>query len=183
MKQIDLGTISMGSNDRKEEAASNAYAPAQTCPCCNNNYDNSAETPDGVNRYDYYYSRCEDQKSCDIGETELDAQGRILDFSMRLTNVCPGKRVAVGVVLTEVDSGNNEYPRGQKTFTVPAHNNSTCMDMDVPSMRFVMPEDISVGGSYDTCCNSRHFIARVAAHYIDCNSGSCNCTDTAAFRN
>ena len=40
----------------------------------------------------------------------MEGQGRILDLTMCLKNVCPGKRVAVGIALSELDPRGNEYP-------------------------------------------------------------------------
>ena len=68
---------------------------------------------------DIYFEKCEDHKVCHIGDTVMEGQGRILDLTMCLKNVCPGKRVAVGIALSELDPRGNEYPRGMKTFTVP----------------------------------------------------------------
>lgn len=121
---------------------------------------------------DIYFEKCEDHKVCHIGDTVLEGQGRILDLTMRLKNVCPGKRVAVGVSLSEIDSRGNEYPRGMKTFTVPAHRHTYCTDVPVEAMRFILPEDISVSGVSDPCGNRRHFTAKVVAHYIDFNSAN-----------
>lgn len=74
--------------------------------------------------------------------------------------------------LSELDPRGNEYPRGMKTFTVPAHHHSYCADIPVEAMRFILPEDISVSGTSDSCGNRRHFTARVVAHYIDFNSAT-----------
>lgn len=121
---------------------------------------------------DIYFEKCEDHKLCHLGDTVLDGQGRILDLTLTLKNVCPGKRVAVGVALNEVDGRGNEYPRGMKTFTVPAHRNCHCMDIPVASMRFILPEDISVSGRHTPGGSRRHFTAKVIAHYIDFNSAN-----------
>lgn len=179
MQKIDLGTISMGNSDPGE------YEPYQNAPDLEQaetsvreaRRSNVKSTQEYLTRNDIYYGRCEDTKDCEFGEMSLDGQGRILDVSLTLRNVCPGKRVAVGIVLTEVDENNREYPRGQKIVSVPAHNSPTCRDIPVSNMRFVMPEDISVSGSDDMCCNCRHFIARVAAHYIDTTSNHCCCEE------
>ncbi len=121
---------------------------------------------------DIYFEKCEDHKVCHIGDTVMEGQGRILDLTMCLKNVCPGKRVAVGIALSELDPRGNEYPRGMKTFTVPAHHHSYCADIPVEAMRFILPEDISVSGTSDSYGNRRHFTARVVAHYIDFNSAT-----------
>ncbi|MEI3015316.1 MAG: hypothetical protein V8T36_11815 [Ruthenibacterium lactatiformans] len=59
-----------------------------------------------------------------------------------------------------------------ENLTVPAHHHSYCADIPVEAMRFILPEDISVSGTSDSCGNRRHFTARVVAHYIDFNSAT-----------
>ena len=162
MEKIDLGNISLGGSSASAPQVSSQVRQT-ACP------------PVAQVQNDIYYDTCEDAKSCDMGDTVLEDQGRILDLSLTLKNVCPGKRVALGVALTEVDSCQNEYPRGIKTMTIPAHSNICCTDIPVTGMRFIMPEDISVSGSTSMCTSQRHFIVRVDAHYIDMSTGSCGC--------
>lgn len=157
MEQINLGSVSFGGNETEERNAA--------CP---------AATP-ATTQKDYYCERFEDYKLCAINNVQTEQQGRILDLSLTLRSVQPGKRVAVGVVLTEVDTSGNEYPRGTKILTVPAHYNACCKDVEVAATRFILPEDISVGTETGTCSDRRHFIARVTAHYIDMKQGSCAC--------
>lgn len=40
----------------------------------------------------------------------MEGQGRILDLTMCLKNVCPGKRVAVGIALSELDPAATNIP-------------------------------------------------------------------------
>jgi len=121
-------------------------------------------------RNEIYFEKCEDYKLCHLNDSAIDGQGRILDLSLCLKSVCPGKRVAVGVMLHEMDSHGHEYPRGLKTFTVPAHRHNCCADIPIETVRFILPEDVGVGTSGDPCGCRRHFIVKVAAHYIDFNS-------------
>ena len=91
--------------------------------------------------------------------------------------LCPDKRVALGVILTEVDPQGNEYPRGTKAITVPAHHFPTCRDVLVQCIKFVLPEDLDVsGGSPFALCNTRNFKVRVIAHNIDSDFACCNGT-------
>ena len=60
--------------------------------------------------------------------------------------VCPDKRVALAVILTEVDCKGKEYQRGMKTFTIPAHHSPGCRDILVKCIKFVLPEDLNVSG-------------------------------------
>ena len=100
---------------------------------------------------------CQDSVVIDAGNTYLESLGRILQLDVTVKNVCPGKRVALAVILTEVDSNENEYPRGMKTITVPAHSYSGCRDVLVKCIKFVLPEDLDVsGGTPNAICNTRN---------------------------
>ena len=91
-----------------------------------------------------------------------------------IKNVCPGKRVALAAILTEVDDDGMEYQRGMKAMTIPAHNHSTCRDILVKCIKFVVPEDLDVsGGSTTAMCNKRNFKARFIAHNIDTDYRCC----------
>ena len=97
-----------------------------------------------------------------------ESQGRILQLSVTLKDICPGKRTALAAILTEVDQQGNEYPRGIKTLTIPAHTASGCRDIRVRCIKFVVPEDLDVsGGSPPSTCDQRNFKARFIAHSID----------------
>lgn len=118
---------------------------------------------------------CEDSIVMDLGDTYLESQGRIVQLNVNIKNVCPHKRVALAVVLTEVDANGTEYPRGMKTITVPAHNAPTCRDVLVKCIKFVLPEDLDVsGGTPLAMCNSRSLKARLIAHNIDTDFRCCD---------
>ena len=112
---------------------------------------------------------CEDSVVYQLDDYELQSLGRILQLNVRVKNVCPGKRVALAVILNEVDEQGNEYPRGLKTLVIPAHNEATCREVCVNGIKFVLPEELveEVGGDPTTLCNDRQFNARVIAHHID----------------
>ena len=94
---------------------------------------------------------------------------------LTLKNICPGKRVAMAVILSEMDEKGAEYPRGMKTITIPAHTSATCQDVLVKCMKFVLPEDLDVSGGIDSAiCNPRYFRARVFANYIDTDFQCCD---------
>ena len=117
---------------------------------------------------DVEFKGCEDTIEYDAGELNLESLGRIVQLDITLRRVCPNKRVALAVILTEVDDEGNEYKRGLKTITVPAHNRATCQDVTVRCVKFVLPEDLSVAESADgSMCGGRSFKARFIAHYID----------------
>lgn len=121
------------------------------------------DTSDG----DVYYNRCEDAKVHAMPDMYLAHTGRVMDVTMTLKRICPCRRVAVGMLISEVDESGNEYSRGFKAITVPAHYNASCCDVDVPRTRFILPEDLRVDGGKSMCEGCRHFIVRTEAHYID----------------
>ena len=110
---------------------------------------------------------CEERVSCDLGDVYLRNQGRLLRLWMTLKNVCPGKRFAVGIVLTEVNCTGQEKPRGFQAITVPAHDEASCADVEVGPVTFVLPEDPEDEGCGYGTCKSRRMKVCVIAHAID----------------
>ncbi len=122
---------------------------------------------------------CQDSLVFDAGDVHLESLGRILQLNVSLKNVCPNKRVALAVILTEVDSQGTEYPRGMKTVTIPAHSSPSCQDILVKCIKFILPEDLSVsGGIPNSMCSTRNFKARIFAHTIDTEFRCCDSTIT-----
>lgn len=118
---------------------------------------------------------CQDTLVVDAGDTYLSSQGRILEVSTTLKNVCPGKRVALGVVLTEEDQYGVEHHRGTKTMTIPAHNHPTCRDILVKCIKFVLPEDLNpCSGGSCAMCGPRHLKVRFISHLIDSDYQCCD---------
>lgn len=119
---------------------------------------------------------CEDSLVFDSGDLMMQSAGRILQLSVTLKNVCPGKRVALAAIVTEVDSEGLEYKRGFKTMTIPAHNRNRCRDVKIDCIKFVLPEDLSVGENQDgsSICGDRQFKASFIAHYIDNDFQCCD---------
>ena len=98
-----------------------------------------------------------------------------MQLDVNLKNVCPRKRVALAIALSEVDQQGNEYQRGTKTLTIPAHFSTSCRDVLVKCVKFILPENLDVsGGSTTAMCNTRNFKARVFAHNIDSDFYCCN---------
>lgn len=110
---------------------------------------------------------CGDTVEFDAGDLGMESTGRILQLDVTLRSVCPNKRVALAVILTEVDAAGEEYKRGMKTVTVPAHTSESCRDVTVRCIKFVLPESLDVSGNTTGMCNERNFRARFIAHYID----------------
>lgn len=111
---------------------------------------------------------CEDSVVFDAGDVFMDSLGRILQIDVKLKNVCPHRRVALAVILNEIDDKGMEHQRGLKTITVPSHNAPACRDVIVRCIKFVLPEDLDVSGASDkSICNKRKFKVRFIAHHID----------------
>lgn len=123
---------------------------------------------------------CEDSVEVDLGDTCLESLGRIVQLDVTVKNVCPGKRVALGVILTEVDANGDEYQRGMKAITIPAHTSPSCRDILVKCIKFVLPEDldVSAGSVPNSMCNTRNLKVRLIAHNIDTDFRCCDSTVT-----
>jgi len=108
---------------------------------------------------------CSDTVSCSMANVQPEAQGRMVEIGVRVRRVCPGKRVALGILLNELDESDAEHMRGMKSMTLPAHHEASCRDIIVESVRFVLPEDVSLssGGS----CGERRFRVHTHVHYMD----------------
>ncbi len=63
---------------------------------------------------DFSMEGCQDSLKLDLGDVYLESQGRIVQFDLTLKNICPGKRTALAVILTEIDTSGNEQQRGLK---------------------------------------------------------------------
>ena len=117
---------------------------------------------------------CSDSVVVDMGDVYLESLGRIVQMDVTIKNVCPGKRVALAAMLSEVDENGMEYQRGMKVMTIPAHNAASCRDVLVKCIKFVIPEDLDVStGANQILCNPRKFKARFIAHNIDSDFRCC----------
>ena len=122
---------------------------------------------------------CQDSLVVDMGDTYLESLGRIIELNVTIKNVCPGKRVALAAILTEVDENGEEHQRGMKTLTIPAHYADDCRDILVKCIKFVVPEDISQAlCCQNSLCGQRSFKARIIAHNIDTEYRCCDSTVT-----
>ena len=114
---------------------------------------------------------CQDSMVVELGDQYLESQGSIVQMNLTLKNVCPNKRVALGMVLTELDCMGNEYPRGLKAITIPAHHHVTCRDVQVKGIKFVLPVDpdfVELNQNQNTgFCRRRNLKIRTMAHHMD----------------
>ena len=114
----------------------------------------------------------------DAGDVRLESLGRILELNFTVKRVCPVKRVALGILLSEVDENGTEYPRGMKALTLPAHNAPSCRDIRVKGVRFVLPEDLSAVEEPGCMCRERSFRVRTIAHPVDYGFRCCEADPT-----
>ncbi len=123
---------------------------------------------------DYAAEGCSDTIVFDAGDIQLDSIGRIVMLDVTLQNICPGKRVALAILLYEVDENDIEYKRGIKTMTVPAHNSESCRDILIRCVKFVLPEDLDLADTPNALCNVRNLRAKFIANYIDNDFECCD---------
>lgn len=117
---------------------------------------------------------CTDTVEFDAGTICLEGLGRIVQIDVTLKNVCPNRRVALAVILTEEDKEGHDHQRGFKVLTIPAHTHGGCQDVTVRCIRFVLPEDLDTDGPACSICNSRKLKAKFIANYIDNDFFCCN---------
>lgn len=108
---------------------------------------------------------CSDTVVVDVGDVQLGGQGRVIQLELTVKDVCPNRRVALGVMLEEVGLDGKTEPRGFKAYTIPAHNQPGCRDVQVQCIRFVVPEDVSLWGK--SLCDTRRFQVQVIAQAMD----------------
>lgn len=117
-----------------------------------------------------YFEPCEESRIVTLSEDCDDdrAMGRAIDVDMTLRSVCPGRRVAVGMELSEVDGDGRERCCGFRAVTVPAHDRSRPCDMAVERVRFILPESARADDDRGGMCGCRrHFVLRTTNHYVD----------------
>lgn len=113
-------------------------------------------------------NECKDFVSVNMDNVIMESLGRIVELNLKIKNVCPKKRIALAVILKEIDKSGNEYSRGLKTITIPAHNYPMCKDVMVKNIRFVLPEDLNVNSTNpNSICSERNLKASFIVNYID----------------
>ena len=121
---------------------------------------------------DYTAAGCSDVIEFDAGDVEMQSLGRVVLVNFTLRSVCPNKRVAVAVILNEIDEMGNEHKRGMKTLIIPMHTQEGCRDVLVRCVKFVLPEDLDVL-DITRMCNERNLRVRILANYIDVDFECC----------
>ena len=118
---------------------------------------------------------CTDSIEFDAGDICIEGFGRIVRVSAVLREVCPGRRIALAVILNEVDDEGNEFGRGMKVLTVPAFTGEVCRDVNINCVTFVIPD---LPDNPLPPCADRTYRARFIANYIDTDFTPC-CPDEA----
>ncbi|MDE5714603.1 MAG: VWA domain-containing protein [Anaeroplasmataceae bacterium] len=116
---------------------------------------------------------CEDSVEFDLGDVGLEALGHIFQFDVTLNDVCPNKRVALAILLNEIDCNDEEHTRGMKTITIPALTGTSCQNVTLRCIKFVLPGDLDEGSSC-AICNTKKYKVRLIANYIDFDFKCCN---------
>lgn len=108
-----------------------------------------------------FFDECEQTKEIDVVETcREQEQARVLDVNVTLRHVCPERESALGLSLSELDEHGREHARGFRAVTVPAHHENHHQDVQLESMRFVLP---AARGQQ----RRRHLVVRTTHHYVD----------------
>ena len=146
-------------------AAANAASAGCACEnagrrCRKTNQPCACSAGEGTHVYFEACDGCKEIAVTSACQQEL-AMGRTLDVNVTLSNVCPGRRSALGLTLTEMDENGMEHARGFQAVTVPAHNGRCNQDVQVETVRFILPED------HQCMQQRRHFIVRTQHHYLD----------------
>lgn len=117
---------------------------------------------------------CSDVFEYSVGDVFLTSQGRILQLDLNINQVCPNRRVALAVILNELDENGEEHQRGMKVLAIPAHHQSQCADILVRCITFVLPEDPDDPVCRCSMCNERNFTVRTICHYMDSGYTCCS---------
>ncbi len=110
---------------------------------------------------------CQDILPVDVGDVYLENTGMILKLDATLKNVCPGRKTAMAMLLSEVDTDGNETSRGVKMFSIPAHYSPSCRDVKIKGVMFVIPDDAYDSTRESSDCPTRMFRVRMISHYSD----------------
>lgn len=113
----------------------------------------------------FNYEKCEDCKTITLDAQQLSGNGRFLNLNTTVKNVCPNKRIAIGLALYETTSGVRVI-KGHKTF-VASHSESCFTDIILTNIHFILPEEIAETCDTTNICKERTFELDMASHYID----------------
>ena len=118
---------------------------------------------------DIEVEQCEFFKTATVDVDHISCNGKLVDVTVNLQRVCPGRTLNVGVFLVE------QTPEGQKSLgfivkevTIP-ESITPCTSHQVPGFCFALTDNNG--------CRSgnRNFIAKVFANYINTTIPTCDC--------
>ena len=121
---------------------------------------------------DFILSGCTDSIIVDFGDLLLQSMGRIVQLDVTVKQVCPNRRVALAIILTEETAEGMEEQRGMKAMTLPAHTQPACRDILVRCVKFVLPDDL-LSEKPQGLCRERKLKVRCIANYIDTDYRCC----------
>jgi hypothetical protein len=117
---------------------------------------------------------CDDLVCFNLGDIFFKQNGFILELSLKLKDVCPKRRIALAVILYELDKCEKECIRGFRTVILPSASKYACSDICVDCLRFVVPEALVKNDDCDSC-GPRKFVIRFIANYVDSDFSVCGC--------
>lgn len=117
--------------------------------------------------YPFTVEPCDTVIPISVEVPNLQCNGKLVDVSVDIDNVCSGRRIAVGVNLVEINSQEVEEPRGflVKEFTTP--NTTPCTSFTASGFCFPITD---LSG-----CVNRKFKAKIFADYTDVVLSDCDC--------
>jgi len=169
MDQIEFRPMQTAENAGQYNHANASGAGG--CMTCRSREDTHMQTDAAENAGQYSHANasgaggCMTCRSCEgthmqVAHTrDLEETGRVLDVTLTLKNVCPCRSVSVCHEIYELDEQNNEHSCGFKAYTVQPHYNPRPCDIELDTVRFILPDDARV------CSGTRRFIVRSDAHY------------------
>ena len=117
---------------------------------------------------------CQDSVHVTVPNVPIAGLGRIIQMDVTINNVCPGKRTAVSVILSEEDTQGILHPRGVKHFMIPALSGEICQSVTLKCIQFSVPEALDPDAVTDSLCHTRKFSAQVLANYVDTDFQCCD---------
>ncbi len=104
------------------------------------------------------FGPCEDMKEVTVPDVRLKCEGRLLKVKVELRNVCAGRKIHLGILVSEEEGGGFKTKGFRATkLTIPGRPGSCINKIKVGDFCFVFPEE-------DSCCQ-RKFKINVVAHY------------------
>lgn len=121
---------------------------------------------------------CQDALRTALDPAQLLSLGRIVQVDVTVKAVCPDRKLAVSIILSEIGADGVSHPRGAKHILIPAQIGTACQDLVLKCIPFSVPEALNPDGTPGSICADRNFQAQVIANYLDTDFACCD-TETA----